>query len=224
MALADYQNLIAALIRDDEAAIATAQRDQAIALAVDRYSQDRPRAKIEDVSAPGGETLTLPASYESGFSRLTQIEYPVGDVPPTLIVPERWQVLATPSGDRLLLDGAPASGQTLRLSYTIRHVLDATTDTIPRNDREAAAKWGAALLLEQLAARAAGTTDPTIAADGVQRADQARKYADRAAALRQDYFDQLGIDPKRAVGAGAVVALQPTDSLGQPRLTHGQVL
>ena len=222
MALADFQALIAGLIRDDEAAITTAQRDQAISLGLDRYSQDRPRLKVEDANAAGGEILTLPGSYESDFSRLTAIEYPVGDVPPSMVDGETWRVLATPSGDRLLWDGAPASGQTYRLRYTIRHLLDGANDTIPRNDREAVAKWAAALLLEQLAARAAGTTDSTIAADGVERADQARKYADRAAALRRDYFDQLGIDPKRALGAGAVVVLKPTDSLGGARLTHGQ--
>jgi hypothetical protein len=38
--------------------------------------------------------------------------------------------------------------------------------------------------------------------------------------LRKRYFDDLGIDPKRNVAAGAVVNLNMASSVGRDRITH----
>lgn len=43
MPRSDYVALIEALVRDDAGAISPAQRDDALALAVLRYAEDRPR-------------------------------------------------------------------------------------------------------------------------------------------------------------------------------------
>ena len=133
MALAAYIALTDALVRDDTGVVSEAQRNDAIALAVLRYSQDRPR---------------------------------------------------------------DAGGA---------HVLDTAEDTIPEEHREAVCAWAAALLLDQLAARAAGASEPTIAADGVDRQSQADRYRRLAQAYRERYFQALGLDPRRRLAAGTAV-------------------
>ena len=76
MPLADYQTLIDSLVRDDGGAITAANRDQAIALAVVRYSTDRPRSRVEAVISPGGAFLDLPSGWEADFSRLAAVQIP----------------------------------------------------------------------------------------------------------------------------------------------------
>ncbi len=63
MALVDYQTLTDSLVRDDAGKLTPADRDLAIAAAVIRYSKDRPRTKVVDITAPGGHYLPLPTGW-----------------------------------------------------------------------------------------------------------------------------------------------------------------
>lgn len=221
MALADHQTLTIALTRDDSGKVTTTDRDVAIASAVRRYNQDRPRAKVEDVAATGVNVLPLPAGWLTDFSKLGSIEYPIGDVPPTMLAQDRFGCYLPPSGTKViqLLDAVNV-GASLRVTYTIRHLLDSGNDTIPEEAREAVCSWAAAQLCEQLAALYANANDSTIQADVVDRSSKGRDYASRAKALRARYFDEVGVDPKRTVAAGVVVNLSLNDSQGSDRLTH----
>lgn len=223
MALADYQALVDDLVRDDTAKITTADRDEAIARAVARYSKDRPRTKTEDVSAPGGNKLNLPSGWQTDFSDLRAIEYPIGNVPPSLLEQDSYGLYATPSGQEIQLVNAINAAQSVRVSYTIRHAVDATpADTIRADDREPVCCWAAALLLEQLAAWFTGSSDSSIQADSVDRRSKSGEYAARAKSLRARYFVELGLDEKRNVAAGTVVDLDMSDSQGRDRLLHNR--
>ncbi len=219
--LSDYQALVDDLVRDDTTKIATTDRDLAIGLASQAYSKDRPRTKVEDLVAAGGNELALPAAWEADFSELRSLEHPIGNVPPTKIQTESYRLYQKPASTVIQLDSAIGAGQSVRATYTIRHQLDGGGDTIPVGDREAVASYAAAMLLDQLAAFFAGASDSTIGADAVDHRSRSAEFAARARALRKSYYDRLGLDPKRAVAAGAVVELNIKDSLGGPRLTHG---
>ncbi len=220
MPLADYQALVDDLVRDDTGKIAVADRDEAIARATARYGKDRPRIKIEDVAAPGGNKLNLPAGWQTGFSELRSIEYPIGSVPPTLLDQDSYSLYSTPTGDEIQIISAINAAQSVRLTYTIRHQLDATNDTLRGDDREPVCCWAAALLLDQLAAWFTGSSDSTIQADSVDRRSKGGEYAARAGKLRKRYFDELGIDERKSVAAGVVVDLDASDSQGRDRLLH----
>ena len=71
-------------------------------------------------------------------------------------------------------------------------MVDAATDTVPAADREAVAAWAASLLLDELAARAAATTDSTIGADSVEHASRAADYRALARSHRDRYFLLVG--------------------------------
>jgi len=221
MPLADYQTLTDKLVRDDTGKIAVADRDEAIARAVARYSKDRPQIKAEDAAAPGGNFLNLPAGWQADFSALRSIEYPIGDVPATLLAQESFGIYLAPTGEKIMLRDAITAGQNARINYTIRHIVSsAPADTIRADDREAVCAWSAALLLDQLAALFSGDSDSTIQADNVDHNSKSREYAARAKSLRARYFDEMGIDPKRNLAAGVVVDLDLADSQGRDRLLH----
>lgn len=222
MALTDIQQLVTDLVRDDANKISNAQRDQAVAIAVERYSKDRPRDYVEDVTAPGGNLLPLPAGWQADFSQLQSIEQPVGNVPPSMVPNTAWSLYNAPGGLSVMLSIAIGVNATARLTYTIRHQVDGTHDTIPLGDREAVCCLAAASLCDQLASLYSGDTDSTIQADSVNHASKSSEFAKRATALRKRYHDELGIDLKKNVAAGVVVSLEAASSLGTDRMTHGK--
>lgn len=218
--LPDYQTLVDGMVRDDAGKLTPTDRDLAIAAAVIRYGKDRPRSKVEDITAPGGYYLPLPSGWEEGFSKLGSLEYPLGQVPPAYLESGSWGMYNAPVGWQVMVRDSLPAAVSLRASYTIRHVLDATTDTIPETDREAVASYAAAMLADQLASLYSGDSDSTIQADSVNHQSKAAEFAARARALRKRYFDDLGVDAKRNVAAGTVVNLSVNDSRGRDRFTH----
>lgn len=218
--LADYQTMVDNLVRDDESRITTTQRDNAIDLGRWRYSKDRPVEKVEDVAGLGTRFLDLPPAWVSDFSVVKSIEYPIGDVPPTLI--DSIEFYRSPADLKFFLDTVIPSAVNARVTFTIPHTLDGSTNTIPDKDMEPVASYAASVLCEELSSLYSGDTDSTLAADNVDHQSKAREFSSRARGLRQRYYDALGIDPKRLVAAGAVVDLDLKDSHGQGRLTHGE--
>lgn len=218
--LADYTTLVTASVRDDAQKLTSGDISSAIALAVAQYSKDRPRLKVEDVAATGGNLLSLPTAWEADVSQLNSLEYPIGNVPPDIIQAGGWAMYATPTGLKIqVLDAVPAAAL-VRATFTIAHVLSTTVDTIPVKDREQVASYAAAILCDQLANLYSNDGDSTINADSVQHISKASEFAKRAKVLRQRYFDDLGIDTKRNVAAGAVVNLNLSNSVGRDRLMH----
>lgn len=218
--LADYESLVTDLIRDDAARIATSEKDRAIQLAVQRYSKDRERIKVEDVATTAANTLPLPPAWETDFSELRSLEYPVGNVPPDVLANDRYGFYRTTSALVVQLLDALNIGSVVRVTYTIAHVVSDVLDTIPVGDREPVACWAAAGLCDELAAFYSGGTDSTIQADSAPGQTKAQEYSRRATALRKRYFNELGLEDKRSAPAGVVVQLRSTDSRGQERLTH----
>lgn len=219
--LADYEQLVTDLIRDDAAKIALAEKDRAITAAVERYSEDRPQEKAEDLTPASANELPLPAAWVQDFSTIRSLEYPVGNVPPTYLDRERYGLYRKPAGLVIQTkDGVAVSAGSVRSTYTIKHQVDAGTDTIPVAHRQAVASWAGAILCEQLAAFYSGGTDSTIQADSVKNESKARDYATRAKQLRQFYLDELGIDPKRGEPAGTVVELKRPDTWGGAKINH----
>lgn len=218
--LADYTTLVTAAVRDDATKLASGEITAAIVQAVARYSKDRPRRKAEDITAPGGNLLPLPAAWEADFSQLSSLEYPIGNVPPDIIRAGGWAMYTTPTALKIQVMDAIGAAAAVRATYTIAHVLSAIADTIPVADRESVSSYAAAILLDQLASLYSNDQDSTINADSVQHGSKAGEFSRRAKVLRQRYFDDLGIDTKRNVAAGAVVNLDLASSVGRDRLTH----
>lgn len=215
MALADFQALVDNLVRDPDSHIATADRDKAIDLARLRYSQDKPRQLFEDLAGDGSHLLAYPAAFEFDFSNITQIETPPDQTPPAVLGNADWQPYVTVAGSRIMFDAAPAVGAVVRVRFTTAHLLDGANDTIPGKHQEAVSCWAAALLQDQLASQFSGASLPTMDSDSVDHGEKAAMFSRRAGRNRARYFDELGIDPKRNVAAGATVNLSIAHGGGQ---------
>lgn len=220
MSLSDVQVLTADLVRDDAGKISDGQRDSAIAAAVERYSQDRPRLAAEDLVNVSGTLLALPAGWQADFSELASLEHPLGRVPPVYLDADRWALYREPGGLKILLQDALGANSTVRAGYTVRHVLSPTEDSIPRQHRDAVARLAAAALCDQLAAFYANETDSTIGADRALGQSKSQAYAARSRDYRKQYLDAVGVPDKAAAPAGAVAQLKSRDSLGGPRFFH----
>ncbi|PCJ88607.1 MAG: hypothetical protein COA54_02500 [Thiotrichaceae bacterium] len=222
MALADYQSLIDNKVRDDASIIEVADRDQALLSAVIRYSNDKPDEEVEDVVVAGGQSINLPAGWQANFSSLKNIEFPIGNVPPRYLESGAYGIYNAPGGKTVMVRNSLTANDTVRMVFTVKHIVDAVNETPPDIHREAIACWAAALLCEQLASYYSGDSDSLIQADSVDHASKARDFAARARTFRKFYFDTLGIDPKKNVAAGVVVDLDMADSRGGNRLTHSR--
>lgn len=222
MSLLDYQTLVDSLVRDDTGKITPSDRDEAIQRAVERYSKDRPRTHVEEIVAADGHFQVLPPNWEADFSSLQSIEHPVGEYPPSYLDIGSYGMYHAPGANvlQIAVRAGFSAGDTVRIGFTIRHVVDASSDSTPSQDREAIACWAGAVLLDQLASLFSGDSDSTIQADVVDHGSRAGEFARRAKALRTRYYDELGIDPKRNVAHGVVVDLDWRDSRGRDRLTH----
>jgi len=222
MALSDIQSIVDDLLRDDAGRITPTQRDTAITTALARYSKDRPRQKVEDIVAPGGNLLPLPAAWEADFSQVQSLEYPIGNVPPVIINAQDYELYTSPSVVLIMVRDGLGINENVRATFTVAHTVNNVADTVPLGDREAVCCLAAASLCDQLAGLYSGDSDSTIQADSVNHQSKAGEFASRARALRKRYLDELGIDAKKNVAAGVVVDLNLSNSQGGPRLVHGQ--
>jgi hypothetical protein len=219
--LSDYQTLVAKFVQDDAGKVIADDLDTAIGLAVQRYSKDRPRLKVSDLTPSSANVLPLPALWETDFSELRSLEYPLAQNPPSFIAADRYGPYDNGVTVTIkLVDAVAVAANNVRASFTIAHVVSAAVDTIPVGDREPVACWAAASLCDELASFYSGGTDSTIQADDVKSQSKAQEYASRAKALRKRYLDELGVAEKRNIAAGTVVSLRNESSAGQSRLTH----
>ena len=213
MLKADWLKLIDGMAPDEGARLTAEDREHALALAVIRYGTDKPRLEAADVATADGYTVPLPEAWVPDFSRVTGIELP-GNVPPAMLPGDCWTPHRIPGQDVLLLVRPHKAATELRVHFTLPHVLDDSRDTIPAIDREAVCHWAAALLLDSMSAKHAGDMQSTINSDSVDHAGKMPNYKTLAEGHRKQYWDHLGIDPKRTVAAGSVV------KIGGGRLLH----
>ncbi|MFZ2868710.1 hypothetical protein [Zavarzinia sp.] len=218
--LADLQDIVGDLVRDAVSRLGDAARDRAIGLAVVQYGKDRPRVIVEDLVSAAGtpKTLPLPADWLQGQSRALSIEYPIGEVPTSLLPRHLWTVATVPTGEIIALPAEAVTGAAHRLAWCRPHVVSAFEDSIPDQDREAVAQYAAGLLLDQLATLTSGDRESTIKGDSVDHGEAAPNYAARAKTARQRYHDLLGIDPKRLQPASVTVNPPLVSSKGEGRL------
>lgn len=238
-ALADFQSGVDRKLQDDDAStrrISTTERDAFIAEAVARYSRDKPRLVVADVAGGASFNLSLPSSpadaaWEKGFSSMQSVEYPYASTnqTPRLLDRRSWTILDTPSGQVLrFLTNTPQSGETVRLTYTVRHTLSASLNTIPDAHADAVTSLAASFYAKALAAIFAASREPSLAADSVDYRSKAAEYTRLADKLEADYKEALGVGGDDG-GGGSVAPAGATSnwdvdlSPGLDRIVHRRV-
>lgn len=209
---------IKAIVKDDSAKLADSDYESAIADALNRYSRHRPDTKAVDITGNGTHGYDLPSGWIEGFSAIKSIEYPIDDVPATLLDQDEFEIYQAPTKKQIrLLNDSPAATDSFRAIYTILR----TTLTILTSDVDAFCSFAAAISLETLANAFAQTSDSTIAADSVNYRTKSYEFAQRAKRLMQMYKEHMGIkEDDTTPAASAVVDLDMKYPGGGERLTH----
>lgn len=180
-----------------------------------RASEVRPLEAVADLSGTGLHDLDLPEGWAADFSRVLTIEYPVGNVPETMLPIEDFSLYRTPTGLVLRLTcEVPPLAEPVRVTFSQPR----SEATLPVGDLDAVACLAAASCLRNLAARYAQSSDPSMSVDVVNYGSKADSYRRLAEALEGQYNLHFGIDPKGGVkAAGATATAAPAS---RPRLTH----
>jgi hypothetical protein len=217
-----------AVLGDTAGKLPAGRRDVLLTQAIlQRYSKDRPRELATDIAGNGTSLLALPSSggdtFEVGFSSVRQIEFPIGSVPPDILLDEDWRLYRDPATLKIMiLSTTPSASDSLRVTWTARHNKDGST--VPDADFEAVCDYSVALCYAALAELYTQTGDPSMQADVVNYRSKNQEYLSLAKAAEKRYFNHLGIEPS-ADGAetGAAIAagsLHETMGWGGDRLTH----
>ena len=176
---------------------------------IQRYSQDAPLYIVSDIEGNGTNNLPLPVApgeggdlpvFEPDFSVIETVEYPIGQQPVQFVLDSDIRLYRTPTGYQIMLNfDAPPVGDSLRVTWTARHLADGST--VPDKDFYAVVDFAASLAAEKLASFYVGTGDSSIQADVVNYRSKSQEMLNIAKSLRKRYFNHMGID-ENAAGTG----------------------
>jgi hypothetical protein len=224
--LADYRAIVDDKLRDTADKVTAAQRHAAIAEAVKDYSRWRPRVALSTITGDGSAyTFALPVGFEDGWSTIRAVEYPVTEQAPVYLEAGAYMLYRQVAGTLVLRlsELVLTAGEQAYLSYTARHTVNTTTDTIAEGDREIVAGKAAAICLRELAAYYAQTSEPTLGADAVNYRSKSQEYLALAAALETAYELALGIAKESETQAASAIGDLDVEfqEIGGPRFFHG---
>jgi len=221
--LSDYNSQVSTLIKDDANFISSDDIDDAIAMAVTRYSLHRPLKKVDEYAGDGGYDYDLPTDWVQGFSRIVSVEYPYDEQDPNYINKEDWTIFLKLVGEvqtyvLRFLAIKPVAADSIRVLYTIPHSVNGSASTVYTNDFDAVCALAASIACGMIARKFLQTSDPTIGADAVNYAAKSSAAASRAKELYKSYLDHLGLTDIPA--SGGIKEFDTGFVLGGEYLTH----
>jgi hypothetical protein len=201
--IADFVAAIPDVLSDDAGRITASLPTLCQRAILERYSQDAPLEIVSDVDGNGTNYLALPVApgdgedlpvWESNFSVIRQIEYPILQQPPQLVLDSDFRIYRAPGlADQILINfDTPEEGDFIRVTWTARHLVDGST--VPDKDFYAVVDFAASLGAERLATFYVGTGDATLQADVVQYRSKSAEMLACAKALRKRYYNHMGIE------------------------------
>ncbi len=190
--------------------------NRAIAESLNRYSSHRPKNVSAVIQGTGKSDYGYPAGWVPGFSVITDIEYPTGNVPALLLKPDDWTIYVSPVGEVIrILSETPGAAETFIVFFTvIRQEVD-----IIAQEYEAVVNLAAGLCCEMLASSYAQTSDPTMLADSVNYRTKSDEFTRRAKAFYALYDNIMGVDKENPANS-ATRNYDKNYPWGGDRITH----
>lgn len=191
----DFDAKITTTIQDDAEILSSTEKGLFRDEAVRTYSKDKPYQKIHEDDGDGTYEYDLPDDWDTNVSNIiSQIEYPDEDYQnPQYLDSNEWIIYKTATEEKLrFTEISPQSGYGFRYTYTLLHILDATTNTIPDIDFDAVSNLASSLCCRALAAKYAQTEEPTITADVIDYARKSDDYTRLADFLEGLYNKHMG--------------------------------
>jgi hypothetical protein len=184
----------------DKQLLTDTEIDDYLGDAASRYSNDRRAVLIADVTSGGTRYLTLPGSFEDGFSVIQSIEYPIDDDPSAYLDPRDVDLYRTFAGDPLVAtlvlrtSWAIPSSDKLRVVFTGRRVWGSTAaaTTVLDRDYPAVIDLTVSACCDAIAQKYARTSEPILSADSVSTRDKAAVWESRAKRYATRYREAMG--------------------------------
>lgn len=219
----DYIEAINDFVLDDN--IKNDEKRKAIDMAIKKYSKDKPKIRVQDITGDSGFEYAVSALtyWADDFSVIKTIEYPVDDddETPDILLDEEWMVYEKTTGKVIrFLEDEPNTDESFRVTYTALHVCSDSTCTISSIDENAVQALAASFCCEMLAVKYTPIGDSTIDADSVDHKSKASEYARRAKGLKQIYLEHMGIKEGQSPPVSINYDWDINPSWGTDRATH----
>lgn len=196
--------------------------------AIEKYSKDSPAIDIVDITGNGTNVYNL-ATVATGFqidwSYIIDIEFPQGDIPPTMLKESEYRLYETTSTTQLSFEELePGTTETIRMRYAALHTVTRTTSTIPDGDWKAVATLAASEVAATYAAKFMSQRRSELVAGMGNNVERAEMYRSLSKDLLNEYKDYMGIPTGEDAGRQKPYTLTfDIDILGQhgmPPITH----
>ena len=178
-------------IKDTAGQFSDADRDKMIKEAIEEYSRDRPNITDEFLTGDGtAQEFAVPAAWVKGFSVLSELEFPIDEVPINLLtIQDTVIIVQKVAVERIqLISLTLGVGEQARIFFIAPHLQDASTIYI--NDEEAVANLASSKIARGLAAFYAESNDPTLA-DAINYQGKAEVFSALADDLKKMYNDHI---------------------------------
>ena len=187
------------------------QVDLAIVSAVERYSKDRPKEAVVDLTGNGTAFywLALLTGFVLDWSIVRRIEYPAGPVAtvgtPTFLSPGKdWSIHRTASVDYLRLNFAtPSAAETVRVWYTVVRTWTEASSTVLAPDQNAVLALATSYCLDVLANMSSDNLDTLIPTDTVDYASIQERFRNQAKAWAARYDAHMSAGSGGDSGSGS---------------------
>jgi hypothetical protein len=208
--LSDARLIMSGLIQDQVGKLNVTTRNQAIDSAVKLHDVNEPAKKFQIVTGASNGLVKTPTGWVNEVSNILQIEYPLGDRPPTYLEEEDFQVIPMPTGSYAykiyLTNDTPTASEQIGVRFTAPHKLGATAaqNTIPDPHVNALAHLAAHVACEQLAAFYSQSGDSNWGADSVNHQQKLPNYLQLSKSYFNYYCSFFKISPEGFVKAATV--------------------
>lgn len=204
--IGEWRDKVAHLFRDASGRdLSASQIDEAgLEPAFADFATDFPYRPIAEVTSTGTAFLPVPEGWVQGRSRITGIEYPVAQNPPSVLDPVSWVVVRSPDDVTvyaiLMLSEIVPDGSTARITFEVPTWPfpgdDAATDPIDGIGFEAVAALATAKCLYSLAAEAARNRDGAMSTDHFGGTDRVSDLMEIATRYESTYQRLMGLDAR----------------------------
>jgi hypothetical protein len=157
--------------------------------AVKEYSKRRPYQKTVKNTGDGTFSFDVPADWDTEFSWVREIEYPIDNSPPCKIQDSKYEVIQLDTGWKVRFIGEyyPSLGEYFYLRYVIRHSVSDSSTTVPDAHKEAVCNLAASIGCQALAELYGHTANASIEADTINYREKGDMFSSRSKELYKLY-------------------------------------
>lgn len=188
----DFLVRIESIVQDTEGIIQRPSYKTNLRRSVGAFQKIIPQEKTIKINGDGSTVEFNLDGWEPRFSQILKIQYPVttsGE--PCYLTGKDFQTIDTEDGQRLRIYSPFVSGQSARITYTLKHSVTGKESTIDDHDFDAVCNLAASFCCDYLSRYYSQTALSTIQADVVDYGEKGALYREQATQLKASFEDYV---------------------------------